>query len=192
MTALRQAAIVCLLTAIFFAAGCASSPPRKKMPSTPAPVPSKNQSFWIGDGVVGTPSIVVDLGVQRAFFYKGAKLVGEAVISSGKKGFETPAGSYEVIQRDKEHVSNLYGNFVDENGDVVKANVDASKEKPPEGTTFKGAKMRYFLRFTGGYGMHAGRLPGYRASHGCVRMPAAMAARFFENAEAGTKVTVKD
>jgi hypothetical protein len=50
--------------------------------------------------------------------------------------------------------------------------------------------MPFFIRFNGGIGMHAGRLPGYPASHGCVRMPRAMAAHFFANAPLGTPVTV--
>jgi lipoprotein-anchoring transpeptidase ErfK/SrfK len=50
--------------------------------------------------------------------------------------------------------------------------------------------MPFYLRFTGGYGMHMGHLPGYRASHGCVRMPGEMAERFFNAADIGTPVTV--
>jgi lipoprotein-anchoring transpeptidase ErfK/SrfK len=50
--------------------------------------------------------------------------------------------------------------------------------------------MPYFLRFAGGYGMHAGFVPRFRASHGCVRMPMRMAKYFFEAAEIGTRVEV--
>ena len=50
--------------------------------------------------------------------------------------------------------------------------------------------MPYFLRFTGGYGMHAGFVPRYRASHGCIRMPEKMAKRFFDAAKVGTRVEV--
>ena len=52
--------------------------------------------------------------------------------------------------------------------------------------------MPYFLRFTRGYGMHAGYVPQYRASHGCIRMPAEMARRFFHAADLGTPVIVKE
>ena len=196
MPAFRSIALPLALAALFLASGCATFPqfgkPKPKPLPSPPPVTEKRPSYWNGDGVAGDPSIVVDLGDQRAFFYRGDQLVGEAVVSSGKKDFETPPGAYQVIQKDKEHVSNLYGSFVDEGGEVVKSNVDVSKDKPPEGATFKGAKMRYFLRFTGGYGMHAGRVPGYRASHGCVRLPGTMAQHFFENAEIGTPVTVRE
>ena len=51
--------------------------------------------------------------------------------------------------------------------------------------------MPHFLRFNYGIGMHAGYLPGYAASHGCVRMPKSMAQKFFEHSEIGTPVIVK-
>jgi lipoprotein-anchoring transpeptidase ErfK/SrfK len=52
--------------------------------------------------------------------------------------------------------------------------------------------MPFFLRFTRGYGMHAGYVPRYRASHGCIRMPGEMAEHFFDAAEEGTPVIVKE
>jgi lipoprotein-anchoring transpeptidase ErfK/SrfK len=69
-------------------------------------------------------------------------------------------------------------------------NVDAGKDPRPDGAHFVGAPMPYFLRFTGGFGMHAGFVPRYRASHGCIRMPAPMAKHFFDAAEIGTRVEV--
>ena len=178
-----------VLALFLFAAGCATPPPPP--PKPPTPEPPRKQSYWTGEGVTGEPSIAIILGEQRAHFFKGKTEVGQAVISSGKKGFETPTGDFKVIQRDKNHVSNLYGEFVDELGAVVKTNVDITKEKPPEGASFQGAKMPFFLRFHDGAGMHAGRLPGHPASHGCVRLPRFMAEHFFENAPMGTPVTVK-
>jgi lipoprotein-anchoring transpeptidase ErfK/SrfK len=181
--------IVCML--LLALGGCISGKKKAKpAPATPRPdVPS----YWKGEGASGPPKIVIALGEQRAYFYRGGKVVGEAKISSGRSGFETPPGTYHVIQKDKDHVSNLYGDFIDEfSGEVVKSNVDISKENPPDGTLFRGAKMPYFLRFQSGYGLHAGRLPGRRASHGCVRLPASMAEHFFNNSEVGTPVVVED
>ena len=74
--------------------------------------------------------------------------------------------------------------------DVVKRDVDMSKMTVPEGCEFKGAKMPFYLRFTGGYGLHAGYVPNYPASHGCVRLPRVMAEHFFHNAQVGTPVIV--
>ena len=149
-------------------------------------------AYWDGDGLAGRPKIVVSLGDQRAFFFKGKRIVGESNISTGKKDFETPPGKYRVIQKDEHHVSSVYGDFVGEDGAVVKANVSTRKDKAPAGTTFIGAKMPYFLRFTRGYGMHAGFVPRYRASHGCIRMPSEMAKRFFDAADLDTPVIVKE
>lgn len=173
--------------------GCVGTGPAAKKPvavrkAQPAPKPN----FWNGDKVAGSPKIVIALKEQRAYFYKGKKLVGETVVSTGRTGFDTPAGKYRVIQKDKDHSSTLYGDFVDEHGTVVKSNVDSTKDRPPEGTSFQGAKMPYFLRFYSGYGLHAGRVPGHRASHGCVRLPAEMAAHFFDNVQTGTQVILKD
>ena len=177
-----------LLAVFLFTAGCVTAPPPP--PKPPTPEPPRPKSYWTADGVTGGPSIAIILSEQRAHFFKGQTEVGQALISTGKKGFETPTGDFKVIQRDKNHVSNLYGEFVDETGVVVKANVDITKEKPLEGASFQGAKMPFFLRFHDGAGMHAGHLPGHPASHGCVRLPRFMAEHFFENAPLGTPVTV--
>jgi len=73
----------------------------------------------------------------------------------------------------------------------IKYDVDLRKEKVPEGAEFVGAEMPNFMRFNGGVGMHTGNLPGYAASHGCVRMPNYMAEKFYENAKLGTPVIVE-
>jgi hypothetical protein len=148
-------------------------------------------AYWNGGAVSGSPKIVVSLSDQRAYFHKGKTVIGESNISTGRKGYETPPGKYRVIQKDEHHVSSIYGDFVGEDGAVVKANVSARKDQAPPGTQFVGAKMPFFLRFTRGYGMHAGFVPRYRASHGCIRMPAEMAKHFFDAAELDTPVIVK-
>jgi hypothetical protein len=175
---------------LLFAVSACTTVPTKK-PATPSPKPPVKHSFWFGDGATGAPSIRIVLSEQRAYFYKGGKLVGESTVSSGKKGFETPPGTYKVIQKDKDHVSNLYGDYVDAQGNIVQKNVDVTKDPVPPGATFQGAKMPFFMRFTGGYGMHAGYLPGYAASHGCIRMPETLAEHFFDAVDEGTPVTVE-
>jgi lipoprotein-anchoring transpeptidase ErfK/SrfK len=171
---------------------CASLQKPKPVPPPVVQPAAKFESHWEGEGLSGPASIVVKLGEQRAYFYRGQKLAGVAKISSGRRGFETPPGSYKVIQKDRNHASNLYGDYVDVEGSVVKGNVDTSKDPVPAGATFRGAKMPYFLRFHGGYGMHAGRVPNHRASHGCIRLQAFMAKHFYENAVIGTPVQVED
>jgi lipoprotein-anchoring transpeptidase ErfK/SrfK len=149
-----------------------------------------NVSYWDGDGLSGSPSITINLREQKAFFYKGDRLVGVSMISSGREGYSTPPGSYKIIQKSQNHVSNLYGDYVDGGGNVVVANVGVKRDPRPSGTHFRGAPMPYFLRFHGGYGLHAGFLPGFPASHGCVRMPERMAQIFFANVSHGTPVRV--
>ncbi|MFN7563568.1 MAG: L,D-transpeptidase family protein [Prosthecobacter sp.] len=148
-------------------------------------------SYWDGDGMSGAPSITIDLSDQKAYFYKGGQLAGVSALSTGDEKHPTKTGSFKIIQKDQWHKSNLYGDFVDAAGNVVVANIDITKDKPPAGTRFDGSKMHHFMRFTGGIGMHEGYLPGYPASHGCVRMPGQMAATFFNHVSVGTPVTVR-
>ena len=152
--------------------------------------PQDTVSYWDGDGISGAPSIKIKLSEQRAYFYKGGKLVGVSQLSTGREGLATPIGTYNVVQKDKAHVSTLYGDYVDDAGNVVVPNVGINKDPKPPGTHFKGAPMPFFMRIVGGVGMHAGYLPGYPASHGCIRMPEFMAENFFNAVNSGTPVTI--
>lgn len=175
-----------------FLCSCEELPPEMQNPLAailPMPAPT---GYWNGQDVYGSPKIVIHLSEQKAYFYKGKHLVGESTISTGKPGFSTPPGHYSVLQKDKNHVSSEFGDYVDDEGNVVKSNIDVRKDSQPRGTHFDGARMPYFMRFRGGYGMHAGYVPPYRASHGCIRLPAEMAKPFFQAAEEGTPVTVKE
>lgn len=148
-------------------------------------------SYWDGDGVDGEPSIVINLSEQTASFYKGSKLVGVSAISSGREGFGTKAGNYKVLQKEPDHLSNLYGDYVDAAGVVLVRNVDITKDPKPPGAVFAGAPMPFFMRLTNaGLGMHKGFLPGIPDSHGCIRMPEKMAKVYFSNVSVGTPVRV--
>jgi lipoprotein-anchoring transpeptidase ErfK/SrfK len=184
------------LSLAVFATGCAlTTPSGPKIPPKPkpkplAPLPATKKSYWNAEAARGEPAISINLTEQRARFFRDGKEVGQSPVSSGKRGFETPTGSFTVVQLDRNHLSNLYGSYVNSSGGLVQGNVDVKKDPRPAGTSFRGAKMPYFIRFNGGIGLHAGRLPGYPASHGCVRMPHTMATHFFANAPLGTPVTV--
>jgi len=149
-------------------------------------------SYWDGDGVSGPPSVVIYLKEQRAYFYKADQLVGVSQVSAGREGHNTPIGNYKIMQKDHDHASNLYGDYVDGAGNVVQKDVDVGKDPKPPGAIFKGAPMPFFMRITGGVGMHQGYLPGYPASHGCIRMPGKMAEAFYNNVEVGTPVQIVD
>ena len=157
----------------------------------PAGPPRDTVSYWDGDSVSGSPSVKISLGEQRAYFYKGGVLVGVSQLSTGREGLNTPLGNFKIIQKDKDHASSLFGDYVDSADKVVVPNVDIKKDpKPPPGAHFKGTPMPYFMRIVSGTGMHAGYLPGYPASHGCIRMPEFMAENFFKSVSVGTPVTI--
>jgi lipoprotein-anchoring transpeptidase ErfK/SrfK len=134
--------------------------------------------------------IVVNLKAQRAYLYHRGELVAVSPISSGREGKRTPAGKFSVTEKSPDHRSSLYGNYVS-NGKVVKENVDIRKGGQPAGSRFQGVPMPYFLRFNGAMGLHAGKVPGYPASSGCVRLPPRQAKRFFDAVKVGTPVIVE-
>jgi len=150
-----------------------------------------NVSYWDGEHVSGAPRIKISLGEQKAFFYKGDQLVGVSLIATGREGFNTPSGSFRVQQKDRDHVSSRYGDYVDRDGTTVQKDIDRQLDPMPAGCRYDGAKMPFFLRVNGGVGMHEGFLPGYPASHGCIRMPGFMAEAFFRNVSVGTPVTIE-
>jgi lipoprotein-anchoring transpeptidase ErfK/SrfK len=135
--------------------------------------------------------IVVSLSKQRAYLLRGEEVVVDSPISSGKRGHTSPSGSFSVLEKDPKHHSTIYGDFVDSSGRVVRAGVSARIDSAPSGTHFVGAAMTWFMRLTSdGVGMHVGILPGYPASHGCIRMPGEGAKLFYDHVKVGTPVTV--
>ncbi|HST31803.1 MAG TPA: L,D-transpeptidase family protein [Chthoniobacterales bacterium] len=137
--------------------------------------------------------IVVSIPKQRAYLMIGDQIVADGPVSSGKRGHETPRGHFSVMEKDPNHHSSLYGDFVDRSGRTVRAGVSAHIDSAPSGTHFAGASMKWFLRLTGeGVGMHIGILPGYPASHGCVRESVEGAKLFYDHAKVGTPVDVGD
>jgi len=106
---------------------------------------------------------IVSLGRQRVTIYDADGWIMQAPVSSGQTGYETPAGIYSILQRKAEHFSNLYDD----------------------------AAMPFMQRLTwSGIALHAGALPGYPASHGCVRMPHGFAERLFDVTRLGMRVIV--
>src|SRR5271169_5635401 len=85
-------------------------------------------SYWVGDGIAGRPSIKIDLEAQRASFYRGQEVVGVSIVSTGREGHDTPPGEYRVTDKDKDHASSIYGDYVDESGQVIVPNVENKKD----------------------------------------------------------------
>lgn len=138
----------------------------------------------------GKASIVVRLSEQEAVLLRGGNEVATARVSTGREGYGTPTGRFRVTRKHRDHRSSLYGDYVSNSGQVVKANVDVRKSRKPPGARFVGAPMPYFLQFKPAYGLHAGRLPGYPASHGCVRLSYWKARQFYQAARVGTPVLI--
>jgi hypothetical protein len=175
-----------LLTLVLAGMGVGCSTPEKKAVENPL----SSRAWWKGDGVTGKPKIVINLSTQRVQYYKGGELVGVSPISSGRESTGTVTGSFSILDKDEDHRSSFFGAYVDDAGNMVKEDVDTRKDSRPPGSKYIGANMRYFMRIFGGIGMHEGYLPGYPASHGCIRLPTKMAAIFFKETPVGTPVEI--
>jgi len=151
-----------------------------------------NQSL-IKEATPDNVHVVVSLPKQRAFLMTGDQIVIDSPISSGKRGHSSPTGHFSVLEKDPNHRSNIYGDFVDRSGRTVRAGVSAKIDAAPSGTHYVGASMKWFMRLTAeGVGMHIGILPGYPASHGCIRMPPDGAKLFYDHVKVGTPADVGD
>ena len=139
-------------------------------------------------------SIYISLSKQRAYLAVGDEVAVDSPISSGKRAGMTPAGDYKIMEKDSDHRSSVYGDFVSSRtGRVVRAGVSTRIDSAPSGTVYRGAPMRWFMRLSNeGVGMHTGILPGYPASHGCIRLPDEIAKLFYTKVKIGTPVSVGD
>src|SRR5271166_4848213 len=131
---------------------------------TPINQLKKGEFLWMGEAVSTGPMVmVVSLTEQRAYVYRNGILIGAANVSTGRPGHPTPVGVFTVLQKQKEHRSTLYD----------------------------GAPMPYMERLTwGGVALHAGGLPGYPESHGCIHLPSEFARRLFDISPNGMTVVI--
>ena len=134
-------------------------------------------------------AIEIDLQEQAAYLIRNGRAVLSSPICSGRYGHLTATGSFKVIDKERNHFSSFYGRIEDANGNTIVLDADADMPVP-RGGRFVPAPMRYFVRFDNAVGMHAGYLPGYPASHGCVRLPERAAIAIFNAVDVGTPVTV--
>jgi lipoprotein-anchoring transpeptidase ErfK/SrfK len=145
----------------------------------------------------GNSALVVELDEQRVYLYQGSELRAVSRISSGRSGHRTETGRFYISQKDANHRSNIYGNYVDANtGATMLSDVKAGFDPLPVGAKFQGSSMRWFQRFnhssgrSTAMGFHTGVLPGRPASHGCIRLPEHMAKWFFQNVPSQTTVHI--
>jgi len=124
-----------------------------------------NRFIWDDQGATQPISIVISIPDQKAYVYRGETMVGASTVSTGKDGKDTPTGIFPILQKEVDHHSNLYDS----------------------------APMPFMQRLTwDGVAIHAGRNPGFPASHGCVRVPRAFAEKLFAATTLGTPVLVTD
>jgi hypothetical protein len=118
----------------------------------------------MGEAVTTGPvAMVVSITEQRAYVYRNGILIGATTVSTGRPGHLTPTGVFTVLQKQKEHKSTIYD----------------------------GAEMPYMERLTwGGIALHAGGLPGYPESHGCIHLPSEFAQRLFDISPNGMTVVI--
>jgi hypothetical protein len=134
-------------------------------------------------------AVVINLTEQTAYLLENGRVALVSPIASGKEGWGTPTGRFHIIKKDVNHVSADFGLVVDGYGRIVNPNATPSSLVSP-GCHYMPAPMPDYMQFGPFLGMHGGFLPGYPASHGCVRMPHDLAADFFSRVEVGTPVEV--
>ena len=140
-------------------------PPQQPRPKPKRSTVKKNPAIEkeAGRKPQGPLIISVSIDQQRVSIYDTNGLYAESPVSTGMKGHSTPMGVFSVIQKQKYHQSNIYS----------------------------GAPMPYMQRITwSGIAMHAGVLPGYPASHGCIRMPMSFAVKMYNWTRMGARVFV--
>ena len=136
--------------------------------------------------------VVINLATQRAFLMVGTEVCIDTPISSGKRGGPTPAGTFAVIEKIKNHQSSTYGSFVDKRARTVRSGISMKLDAAPAGTHYVADPMAFFCRFTdSGFGIHGGILPGYPAAHGSVRVPQDVARLIYEKVRIGTPVEIR-
>jgi lipoprotein-anchoring transpeptidase ErfK/SrfK len=192
--------IACFSLTSLFAESAASPVPTQKtsaLKTASKSAPKQQGGMVMPDILKNTSceplSIHVSLSKQRVYFLVGGKVAVDSPISSGRRSGWTPKGVFFILEKDPNHQSTLYGEFVSGSGNIVRSNVCTRTDAAPSGTHFRGASMKYFMRLTPeGVGMHAGYLPGYPASHGCIRLPLEMAKIIYTAALVNTPVSVTD
>jgi lipoprotein-anchoring transpeptidase ErfK/SrfK len=126
--------------------------------------------LWAGTALASQSRVIINLSEQRAYLVEQGRVTLIYPIASGKPGWSTPTGSFSIIRKDIDHRSGSFGSVINASGSVVNSNATPTSPAPT-GCHFRPAPMPYYMEFSPAIGMHAGYLPGYPASHGCVRMP---------------------
>ena len=165
---LAVVAVAGLVTCVDFAPAEAQwwdQPPRRERRLSSPPTAPKPDETTFSREIKHPLMAVVSLGEQRITIYDANGKLVRAPVSSGTTGNESPVGLFTIIQKNRDHVSNIY----------------------------EGASMPFMQRITwSGIALHAGALPGYPASHGCVRLPIQFSSMLFGITRLGMTVVIAD
>jgi hypothetical protein len=156
--------VVLILATSLTASAAGHTKGRAVQPLTPELKPG--DYVWLPEiSPAGPVVIIVSLPEQRMYVFRNGVRIGRSTVSTGKKGHTTPTGMFTILQKKVSHESSIY----------------------------KGAQMPHMQRLTWtGIAMHAGHLPGYPASHGCVRLPIDFAEKLYSVTSNGTSVIITD
>lgn len=136
-------------------------------------------------------SLIIYLGSQRAVLYVKDAPALDFPVCTGKENYATPSGEFVILEKDEDHVSNLYGSIRDGKGKKLHSDAKAGRDKVPKGAAFKGAPMPFFMRLTyGGIGIHVGRVSRVASSHGCIRVLPETCKLVYSKVKEGTPVSI--
>jgi hypothetical protein len=161
------------------------------------PTYPKTYGVWKNDELLSRTGpqnsyIRIDLATQRGLLMNGGDVVLDYPICSGIKSRPTPTGTFYILEKVIDKRSNRYGKYLDAAGDVVNGNADAVLDPLPEGGSFEGAQMHYWMRLTqDGVGHHIGPVRRYPASHACVRGPSKTIPIVYSKVKEGTCVIIE-
>ena len=168
---MRESVVKSFLTLGFlaFATASAGAPPGANFNPTiaqKAAALGPGQYVWEAERASTGPLLLtIDLTKQRVMVYRDGALIAASAISTGSAGRETPTGAFSILEKKVMHRSSTYDD----------------------------APMPYMQRLTSkGIAIHAGDLPGYPASHGCIRLPNEFAKKLYGITEIGTAVMITD
>ena len=136
--------------------------------------------------------LYISLAKQRGYLLVGEEVYIDTPISTGKSTCPTATGTHPILEMVKEYRSSIYGDFVDKKGRPVQGGVSMKVDSAPSGTHYIGTPMKFYCRIhEAGFGIYAGPLPGYPASHGGIRVPLEVAKLIYAKVRPGTKVEIR-
>ncbi len=213
MTSLRNTVRLLACAGALLLANCANQTPTAKIgkdgkPINPYPAGTydhfkaeptypKTYDVWKNDALLATTGpqnshIKISLATQRGMLMNGDQVVMDYPICSGTKERPTPTGTFYILEKVVDKRSNRYGKFLDASGEVVNGNADAVLDPMPEGGSFEGAEMHYWMRLTNdGVGHHIGPVRRYPASHACVRGPSKVMPIVYSKVKEGTRIDIE-